>query len=719
MINTSTEYREKLLAATRRVKVKVPIRISDPETTVIGASSSAEALLSKLEQIYDDEMLPGAVYATLETNRWILDGSANIIPDNYDVSGQVGFVSAGISDENGNISAWVELNISGAESLYSATLGFPGGDDGVVETGTVTFYSRSQVVSTVPINNNTESHLLITGITVYNPTKIRLDITKWSKPYRRARVLEIYPGYADDWTERKVYSLSIKMQSSVSGLQMPYGSASITLDNSDKLFDPRNKDGLFLALEERQALPVYLGVDLDSGVEFIPVGVYYRRDRSWSTSGQNIQWNLVDIVGLLSDTDYKVPETIPTTLAGWVESCCACVGASFATRYTVDSSVADFAVTTTAETLDGVSCIDVIRWLCQISDTFARADQETGYLAIEPLWSQGNEYSLNDLNDYPTISENENVAEITFHIGDDDFIISGNTSNSRNTISVDNPFVTTQTQALVVARHILTAYGGNRYTARGRGDPSSEIGDVATVQLDKANAATGRLISQSLEYRNGMLQNCNIELLQANGTYLYENREVITESGTWTAPAGVTELSIVLVGGGAAGGRGEYGTYYGSLISLHAGMNYGSRGADGTAGNGGKVWHSTININQGQSFAVVIGDGGQQDGTTGTVDGTATTFGAYSSDNGRVYDPSYTDVSSGTAYGRTGVSSPAANSGDGGAGGAGGGAGAVFLEQGQGSTLIFREYYDGTPPGNGVSGASGCVIIYYNKEAAT
>ena len=722
MIETTDAFRAALTGDVRRTRIRVPVRITDPDVQYGIITATAPAAVSRLSDLKDGVTALHDNYATLEQDRWVLDGTMGILEDDYSWDGEVGFVSSAFSGEDGAFASPqnVFMYISGVTALRALTVAFPTADyDGYATSLSVSVYQGSTAYYTKTIIDNKDPIVALTGFAVYNPDRIMLRINAWSLPNRRARVAEIYPGYAADWTEKDVTAANVRMQASVSSLTLPYGTASLTIDNSSRLFDPRNKNGLFEALEERQPVPLELGVVLPGGsTEYVPVGTYYQHNRGWSTgdSGMTMRWSLVDIIGLLTDTAFSVPATLPTTLEGWVAALCVSLGTAFASRYTVDADYASTAVTATAEAVEGRSCGDILRWLCQFTGTFARADQETGNLAVEPMWSQGNEYTLDNINDYPTISANDDLATITFRLESGDYVVSGNTSTSSNNVTVDNPFVTTQAQALETARHILVAYGGERTSVTGRGDPSSEIGDVATVQLDKSNATTGRLISMTLDYSSGMLRNCKAEFLQADGTYLYENREIITESGTWTAPSGVTELSLVLVGGGSAGGRGEEGTYYTSLIALHAGWNYGYRGASGPDGPGGKVWHDTVHINPGQSFTVSIGSGGVQNEATEIVDGGDTTFGAYSSANGRVYSPSYTDAASGSAYGRTGVSAPVDGTGDGGAGGYGGGAGSVYMEP-LTNGLRFVEYVKGYPPGNGASGASGCVIIYYNKEA--
>lgn len=725
MISTSDAYKSAVVGDVRRTCIQVPLRLISPELEVEAVTASAEAAWSVSGQIHDEVTAADRRYATLEDNYWSLDGAVEIMEgDSPDF--EVGYVSDALCGADGVFASpvTVSMAVSGISALQAVSLYFPDdGVGGVAEDFVVTVSQGGVVYAERAYTGNTDSAVLYRGFTVYDPDTVTLTVTKWSVPYRRMRLIEMIPGYMVTLTERDLKALHVKMQASVNAMSLPYGTAYLVMDNTDRLFDPRNKDGLFRSLEARNGIPIRLGVRTGDGIEYIPCGVFYKQDRAWSTQDDNMtmRWDLVDILGLLSRRAFLPPDTLPGTLEGWVAALVSQLGDTFAGAYTVDSSVAATSLTASAADLDGKPCGDILRWLCQATGTFARADQETGYLAVEPYWSQGNEYTLDNLESLPTVSANDDISAITFRLTAGDMVVSGNTETSANTITVDNPFVRDQPGALTAARHILSAYGGSKLSLVGRGDPSSEIGDVVTVQLDPETAVTARLISQTLDYTGGVLKSCRSELVQPDGGTMYEERVFLAESGTWTAPAGVTRLHVVLVGGGQGGGRGMWGIYP-DLIGIGfrgSGWYYGKAGDTGEAGAGGKVWYGDIQINPGQRFAIHVGAGGAAGSTWYATDGEATTFGAYSSANGRVYTPAYTDIYSGSAYGRTGVRTPADNSGDGGAGGAGGSAPAQYWEQTGEHTYTWRANQPGSDPQPGTAGASGCVIIYYDKEGET
>ena len=472
------------------------------------------------------------------------------------------------------------------------------------------------------------------------------------------------------------------------------------MDNLSRRFEPRAKAGIFQSIEERQGIDVSLGVRLPDGTDdFKRLGIFYQYAGGWRTgdNGLTMQWSLVDIIGLLADREFLSPSTLPTTLGGWIGTLAAQLGDSFADRWHVDSNYTAAAATVrTATDVQGKKCGDILRWVCMATGTWPRADAETGDLTAEPLWSEGNKVTLDNLTGYPVMAANSDVAALIFTLNDGSntqYIVSGNSTASSETVSISNPFIKTQAAALTAAKLILSTYGGNVLSLTGRGDPSSEIGDVDTVWLDESQATTARRTMQTFSISDGVLQGCQSQLLQADGSFLYEGREVITSPGTWTAPAGKSSLRVILVGKGGDGTDGTDGTWS-------------AAGADGKDGLGALVWAGTININDQQSFAVSFGEN--------------TVFGAYSSANGKRYDNGYTDVASGDSFARTGVAKPRAGTGDGGAKGVGGIKGNRHREHwtdsegGSHSTMVIDNY-----PGSGtdgVPGALGCVVVYWDKE---
>ena len=707
MIKSGEAYRAAITGDARRVLLRAVIDIISPDIVFGAGETSGQIPWSKLEQLHDKVFGNPTKYATLERDRWALDGTWDLLPDDpTQTVGQMGYIGNVLSGADGTFATppWMELQFSGVSVLQACSVYFPDNDyDGLPEDFTVEVKQGGTAYHTRTYTGNTAASVALEGFTVHDPDAIRVTVTKWSRPSRRMRVVEIVPGVYEEWDGGMIAEFSVKQQGNIAATALPYGTCTLKIDNLSRRFEPRSKNGLFQSIEERQGIDISLGVRLADGTdEYKRLGIFYQYSGGWRTgdNGLTMQWNLVDIIGLLANREFLTPSTLPTTLGGWIGALAAQLGVNFKDRWHVDPDYTALPVTVrTAEDVQGKKCGDILRWVCQATGTWPRADASTGDLTAEPLWSEGNRVTLDNLNSYPTMKANGDVAALIFTINDGadtKYIVSGNATSSSETVSIDNPFIKTEAQALAAARLILSTYGGNVLDLTGRGDPSSEIGDVETVWLDASQATTARLTMQTFQFSDGVMQGCQSQLLQADGSFLYQGREVITTPGTWKAPAGKKSLRVILVGKGGDGTRGEDGSWH-------------ANGADGVDGLGGLVWAGTININEGQEFPVAFGEN--------------TTFGAYSSANGKRYENGYTDVASGDSFARTGVKSPRPGSGDGGAKGIGGTQGRRHREKGfdiHGNPIGSYWVID-VEPGSGIpweSGASGCVVVYWDKEDA-
>lgn len=704
MLDLSKSYYAAITGDSRRILLQAIVDIIDPDIVYGTESWGSAASYSRPDQLHD-KVFTLTPYATLERNRWLLNGTFRILPDNpEDITGQAGYVGGMRSGSDGSFAEaqYVEEQFHNVSILQACSVFFPNAVyDGVADTFTVEVKQGDTAYYTKSFFGNTAAQIDLDGFTVNNPDAIRVTVTKWSLPGRRMRVPEIVPGVYEVWGNSMIATFGVTQQVNFACLALPYGTCTLSMDNLDRRFEPRNKEGVFRSIEERQGIDISIGVETPDGeITYQHVGVFYQAAGGWRTgdNGLTMQWDLVDIIGLLADRQYLPPDTLPTTLEGWIASLVAQLGDNFASRYTVDPNYAETALTASLEDVSGKSCGEILRMACMAAGVFPRADAATGNLAAEPYWSQGSQLTLDNLESYPVIKANDDLAAIIFTLADGSdtqYIVSGNSTASGNTVQVDNPFIHDQAAALTAARMILSTYGGNQLETTGRGNPASELGDVDTVWLNESSATTGRRMYQTFAIQDGVMRGCQSTLLQADGSFLFEDRVVLTASGSWTAPEGVTKLRLILVGGGSDGEAGQDGTWD-------------EAGADGTDGLGGMVWAGTVDINPQQIFAVSI----SQD---------ATAFGQYSSANGTRYEYGYTDIASGDSYARPGVAAPLPGSGDGGAGGRGGNQGVRHREasyDSEGNQTGSHWHVDAEPGEGepGTAGASGCAVIYWDKD---
>ena len=726
MIDHSAAYAAAITADTRRVYVRAVVDISGPDKRFLPVQASPQAPWSRPEQLHDHDFNPPPRFFTLEPGRTLLDGSFDVFPDDWQVPEPVGYAGLTLSGMDGTFETpqFAEIRFERVRVLQTCSVFFSTDPaDGVPEDFRVEVYYRNTVYFSREVTGNRETQVSFQGFTVWDPTAIRITVTRWSLPGRRMRLVEIMPGLYEEWGGGVLAEFSVTQQGQFSSLSLPYGTMQLSMDNQSRRFEPRRKDGIFQSIEERQGVEAYIGVRLENGaVEYQPLGVFYQAGDGWKTGDNGVtqKWSLVDIIGLLTDRTFLPPEVLPSTLAGWLEALVVQLGENFRLRWHCDPDFAEVPViANSVEDVTGKKCGEILRWVCMASGTWIRARSEDGALTAEPLWNQGNKLTLDNLEQYPAMKANTSIAALIFQLADGaetELVVPGNQTASEQTVTVKNPFIHTPEEAFAAARVILSCYGGNIIETTGRGDPAGEIGDVDTIWLDKSNATTARRMSQTLNIQNGVLRSCKSTLLQADGSYLYENRVVITKSGEWTAPEGVTQLWAAIGQGGTGGMHGQPG-----YIRMKGGQVESGYGEPGTDGSGGKVWWGTININPSQKFSVQIGVGGKASwnyGTPGT-EGEETTFGPYSSAEGTLLPLGYTDINSGDSFARTGVPVPLDGTGDGGKGGDGGepGIGRIITitTSDGGSTSYFQIDEDPGPGYPGADGANGFVVISWDK----
>lgn len=207
------------------------------------------------------------------------------------------------------------------------------------------------------------------------------------------------------------------------------------------------------------------------------------------------------------------------------------------------------------------------------------------------------------------------------------------------------------------------------------------------------------------------------DYIPQKGGNSYTTSQLLTGSGTFTVPAGVTRLLAVLMSGGDGGGGGydapdlelpenpeTYTTTTSDLRRYQKGysaqsLRGGDPGAAGTPGAGGKILIVTITVTPGQQIAYASGVGGEP-GTAGLSPtagsaGTDTTFGAYTSASGEKSETGYIDQFTGAAYAAPGAA------------GIAGARGAGYVDDGNGNYVA--NYPDLTV--NGSTWTSGTSLI--------
>ena len=174
---------------------------------------------------------------------------------------------------------------------------------------------------------------------------------------------------------------------------------------------------------------------------------------------------------------------------------------------------------------------------------------------------------------------------------------------------------------------------------------------------------------------------------QPETTEYYDERVILTGSGEWTVPEGVTSYTRVLIGGGHGGSSGHQGespavraskTWTDKYDALRryvgfdkgVSMEGGKGGMPGVPGEGGKVLVETVtDAVPGTKVSYACGSGGYggvfSQGNDVGAPGTATTMGSATSDTGSSSEAGYTDTITGEVFAAKGKSGIAGSPGNG------------------------------------------------------
>lgn len=201
----------------------------------------------------------------------------------------------------------------------------------------------------------------------------------------------------------------------------------------------------------------------------------------------------------------------------------------------------------------------------------------------------------------------------------------------------------------------------------------------------------------------------------------YSHVALLTSSGQWARPSGVTDATLVLISGGNGGGGGYDGTAGGSGGSVKSaagtsaysnGGAAGKGGSAGSAGSGGKVFQVKIDMTSISALSITIGaggSGGARNGGSGGAGGNTTVTGtgiSYSSASGAVLPSGYYDIIGQRFFGASGSA---------GIPGADGGAGIPGDPPTIGNSGNAASGAAGGKAGTGTTSASGGTYITYAK----
>lgn len=417
MYQVSTQYLEQIRKPIRNFSyIKIMFGLTDPD-------ADSEAVISNNGQMpwsenpeVENLHSVNSVYATLELNRWVLNGKQNLLPDSAPYNYQA-FVSDKVSNSEGIFENGTVLTITFAVGYYSfsgLTFTFDSFLQDYPATVNVKGYLNNELVydNTKSIDSvNFEYAEKIPGTNGFI-NKLVISITGTSLPYRRVRVEDIVLGLLKSITEKVLITSNWKRKNDLMNTTLPDEAFDFTFYDIDKQYNPDNPEGLWEYIETGQQVTFSYGYQLDDGtIEWIP-GSKYITDGSPIVENGNtlpqVTFKTVSPIQALSGVyDEGIYSAIAVTLYDLADTILYWAGihdSSGNKKYVLDESLKNFVTT---KPLPVLSVRELLQLIANEGMCLLYTDRQ-GYITIAPRKtnSSGFSYTFEDmLTSVPSISK--------------------------------------------------------------------------------------------------------------------------------------------------------------------------------------------------------------------------------------------------------------------------------------------------------------------------
>lgn len=432
-------------------------------------------------------------YATCELNRWPLDGSMDIMPDNVSDHGVMGVWGSSVSGADKSLPTALEVTVtlSAVVSSSGFTVWFDAAQGGYAPSFTIKLYNGTTLVSTVNATATSYKYVYRGALNNYN--KAVITIQTWSTTGQVARVNRAIPGiiYQDEDIDTVEFSVLRQVDPINSNNQS--SELRWTVQNFKGNFSRGNPDGSYEYIKEQQIAIPRIGFKTES----VPLGRYYLSD--WDITDYKASFQALDALSLCDVIFHDKTYLSATTLAAIAQEA---LGISGITNYSLDSSLSSISVT---PTISNKTCRGVIADIATAACLTLYVDAN-GVLTIGALPSAVTGFTITWANSQkPTLKLDKPVKTITVSYGSDQSVVATLNSTGDDKSITDNPFITTVAVANAVLAWIAAYYSRRAtYTNDWRQNPKIEPGDVVDIQ-NKYNTPSAQVESQQYTYSSGGL----------------------------------------------------------------------------------------------------------------------------------------------------------------------------------------------------------------------
>lgn len=305
MKTVSEEYAESMAQPMRnRSYIKATMFIEDPSAVDDGEWEDNGILPYSEYDTVDYPYSYGPSYATLELNRWLLDGKQVIAPDEASGYTPQGYQSALMSDQDGNflIKPKISRMFAVDHPLHGVSVTFDSRCEEWPTSITVNFYRGGAVVDTKTVTVTEPMVVLTTDQDTVDGVDLIFDAML---PYRRPRVEYVLYGLQMVYGSSEISSVTQEHDVDPLTRRLPQERVTVELLDYEGLYAEDNPLGFFRYVEDKARMRVQHGYTLPSGaVEWLEPDNYLMDGKPVSANDR-ASFSASGVINTLTDKYYK------------------------------------------------------------------------------------------------------------------------------------------------------------------------------------------------------------------------------------------------------------------------------------------------------------------------------------------------------------------------------------------------------------------------------
>ena len=376
--------------------IQIEYSVTDPDVQKDGtASSSGDAAYADTADITDTTIKAPPHYATLEHNIWGLNGEQLVLPDSAPY-GDTGYIGNVMCDAAGVFSTPPVVSVSFSKVhiplVPGLTITWSNEYDEYATSFRVKAYNGSTVVFNQLYEGNTGVRTVVDAdLQQYN--KISIEILKWSRPHRRARMSYFVIGTDMIYTKDDLMSYSHTQSVDLLSGTLPKNAITFSLDNTQGQWNPDNEEGAEKYLLQRQALKVRYGMRVGDTTEWIDGGTFYMSEWSTPMNGLEATFTARDSIDFMNAvyTGTRKGTLYDIAIAALVQADLPLMEDG-SNRYYVDNSLKNYTTDFSADD-DEYIISEILQMVANAGQCVMYQDRE-GVLRIEKLNETLKDYSI-------------------------------------------------------------------------------------------------------------------------------------------------------------------------------------------------------------------------------------------------------------------------------------------------------------------------------------